>query len=216
MGSRGRADASRQVGGSAACHVLADGGELQLWQHWIGPDVAEVYFERLRDELPWRQETITIAGRQILQPRLSAWIGDAEAVYVYSGLTNRPGPWTATLRELRMRLQCSLGTPFNSVLANYYRSERDSMGWHADNEPELGGDPTIASLSFGAARRFILKHKKRKHARVALSLGSGSLLVMRGTTQRYWKHSVPKENAPRGQRINLTFRLVRGRVAGAG
>ena len=190
---------------------LGEGGELRLWEDWIEPERARAYFERLMDELPWRQETITLFGKKIRQPRLSAWIGDPEAVYVYSGLENRPRPWTPATAELRTGLQAHLGESFNSVLANYYRSERDSMGWHADNERELGDQPTIASLSFGATRRFVLKHKKRKGRSREIALTSGSLLVMRGTVQQFWKHAVPKERRPAQPRINLTYRLIHPR-----
>jgi alkylated DNA repair dioxygenase AlkB len=187
---------------------LANGGELLLCQTWLTSAAAAAYLAELQASVPWRQETIRIAGRAIVQPRLSCWVGDADAVYVYSGLTNRPMPWTPALARLRHQLEYELGCSFNSVLANYYRSEQDAMGWHADNERELGDQPTIASISVGAARRFVLRHKRRKQERVELELQSGSLLVMTGSTQQFYKHAVPRQRAPAGSRINLTYRLV--------
>ncbi len=187
---------------------LADGGRIEVWPNWLAPALQRRYFDEMRAELPWRQEHIKLFGKEMAQPRLSAWVGDPDAVYVYSGLVNRPQPWTATMAELRQRLDQQLGHSFNSVLANLYRDHRDSMGWHADNEPELGPTPIIASLSLGATRRFALRHKHRRDLRRQYLLESGSLLIMSGTLQQFWKHSVPKERATSGARINLTFRHV--------
>lgn len=189
---------------------LEDGGELLLFEGWLSPAEAARCLSELTIEIPWEQKEIVIMGRRILQPRLVAWIGDREAVYTYSGVTNVPVAWTRRLAELRARVEEAAGVPFNSVLANLYRDEKDSMGMHADNEKELGTDPVIASLSLGAARRFQLRHAKRKSvAGRDLELGEGTLLIMRGTTQRFWRHGVPKEKGARGARINLTFRSIR-------
>lgn len=189
---------------------LEDGGELLLFEGWLSPAEAARCLSELTIEIPWEQKEIVIMGRRILQPRLVAWIGDREAVYTYSGVTNVPVPWTPMLADLRGRVEEAAGVPFNSVLANLYRDEKDSMGMHADNEKELGTDPVIASLSLGAARRFQLRHAKRKSvAGRDLELGEGTLLIMRGTTQRFWRHGVPKEKGARGARINLTFRSIR-------
>ena len=189
---------------------LEDGGELLLFEGWLSQAEAARCLSELTIEIPWEQKEIVIMGRRILQPRLVAWIGDREAVYTYSGVTNVPVPWTPMLADLRGRVEEAAGVPFNSVLANLYRDEKDSMGMHADNEKELGTDPVIASLSLGAARRFQLRHAKRKSvAGRDLELGEGTLLIMRGTTQRFWRHGVPKEKGARGARINLTFRSIR-------
>lgn len=140
-------------------------------------------------------------------PRLEAWYGDAGASYSYSGLAHEPLPWTPELQRLRERVEVAAGTTFNSVLANLYRDGNDSNGWHADDESELGEQPVIASLSLGAARRFLLRHRASVE-RVEVVLEAGSLLLMRGKTQQCWKHSVPKQRTVHAPRINLTFRRV--------
>ena len=160
------------------------------------------------EDLPLAQESILLFGREVLQPRLSCWIGDPQASYTYSGKTLSPGPWVPDLEGLRERLGEALSQDFNSVLCNLYRSGQDSMGWHADNEPELGLDPRIASVSRGGTRRFVLRHRKRKAPAVELVLSHGSLLVMEGTTQHHWRHAVPKTARPANPRLNLTFRTI--------
>lgn len=190
--------------------ALDDGGELWLDEAWLSPSEASGLLDGLMREIPWEQREIVIMGRRILQPRMVAWIGDSEAVYTYSGVTNMPVPWTPRLAELRDRVESAAGARFNSVLANLYRDEHDSMGMHADNEKELGPDPVIASLSLGATRRFQLRHAKKKSvAGRDFELGSGALLIMRGATQRLYRHGVPKEREPRGPRLNLTFREIK-------
>jgi alkylated DNA repair dioxygenase AlkB len=144
-------------------------------------------------------------GRRVAFPRLTAWYGDPGAAYTYSGVRNEPLPWTPLLRELRDRAAAAAGARFNSVLLNRYRDGRDGMGWHADDERELGR--VIASLSVGAVRTFELRHRGDRE-RIALPLASGSLIVMAGDTQRHWTHRVPKDARAAGERINLTFRWV--------
>jgi len=171
--------------------------------------VADGYFARLRREIDWRQEEIVLFGTQRRVPRLVAWHGDPGAVYRYSGVDHDPRPWTTTLLEIRERVESLSGHRFNSVLLNLYRDNRDGMGWHADDEPELGADPVIASVSLGATRRFRMRHRRRRDQLVAIDLEHGSLLLMRGPTQHHWLHAVPKTTRPAGERINLTFRRVR-------
>jgi alkylated DNA repair dioxygenase AlkB len=175
-------------------------------QDWLDPSEAKAQLEALYAQTPWTQRKIRVAGREIEEPRLVAWYGDPEARYTYSGIVNEPLSWTERLADLRTRVEKAADARFNSVLVNLYRNERDSMGLHADKEPELGRDPVIASLSLGAARRFVMK---RDRERQELLLEAGSLLVMSGTMQHRWKHGVPKERTPCGARINLTFRLIR-------
>ena len=163
--------------------------------------------EHLHHELDWQQQEIRLFGRKMLQPRLSCWYGDREAHYSYSGLQLRPLPWHPALLELRDLLQESLQFPFNSVLANAYRDGCDSMGWHADDEKELGPEPVIASLSLGSCRRFSLRSQVDRKTSSML-LGHGSLLLMRGKSQRNYNHSIPKTTRAVGLRINLTFRQV--------
>lgn len=189
--------------------ALEDGGELLLFEGFLPADEAARSFDALMREIPWEQREIVIMGRRVMQPRKVAWLGEREAVYTYSGVTNVPVPWTPALLDLRDRVEEAAGARFNSALANLYRDERDSMGMHADAEKELGKDPVIASLSLGATRRFQLRHAKRKGvAGRDLALESGTLLIMRGTTQRFYRHGVPKETRPTGARINLTFRWI--------
>lgn len=173
---------------------------------------ADLMFERLWAELEWSQREIWLFGRRVLQPRLVAWYGDPEATYRYSGLTLDPLPWHEALLWLRNRIAASSGHRFNSVLANAYRDGSDSMGWHSDDEKELGPEPLIASLSLGAPRRFLLRPRNRgagqPAARIALPLAHGSLLLMKGKSQQRFRHSLPRTRRKVGLRINLTYRLV--------
>lgn len=188
---------------------LRDGAWLDLDPSFLG-EHEEVDFDALCDVIPLSQKTITVAGRRVLEPRLSAWIGDPEARYTYSGTSFDPSPWPPPLAAIRARVEEATSARFNSVLANLYRDGHDSMGFHADDEPELGPDPIIASVSLGAPRRFLIRHRreKRGEASIALDLGHGSLLVMGGTTQRFYRHAVPKRQGAAGARLNLTFRFL--------
>lgn len=165
-------------------------------------------FRVLRAEIDWRQEEVVIFGRPRLVPRLVAWHGEPGARYTYSGTPHKPLPWTPVLEQVRRRVQELSGRHFNAVLLNLYRDGRDGMGWHSDDEAELGPEPAIASVSLGATRRFCLRHRRRKEMRAELSLPHGSLLLMSGATQRHWVHAVPKTAVRTGERINLTFRRV--------
>ena len=174
----------------------------------LGAQPADL-FDGLFRSLAWREESIVLFGKHMLQPRMLACYGDPDAVYHDSGLRHEPLPWTETLEALRRCVEALCGTAFNSALANLYRNHRDSMGLHADDEPELGAQPVIASLSLGEERAFRFKHRYRRDLKpVRLVLPSGSLLVMAGDTQRYWKHELPKQTRPCGPRINLTFRYI--------
>ena len=170
---------------------------------------AEVLRELIEDT-PWRVESVVLWGRRYPQPRLTAWYGDPDARYVYSGIELDPLPWTPRLIAIKASVEKVTGNRFNSVLLNYYRNEHDSMGMHSDDEPELGALPVIASLSFGDARTLVFRHRfDRSHKPIRIELGDGSLLLMRGATQRNWKHGIAKERRPRGARVNLTFRHIR-------
>ena len=180
---------------------------------FLPPTVAAALLAELTETIAWRHEPIKLFGKEVLQPRLTAWHGDPAARYRYSGLLLEPQPWTPALQQLRQQLETASGARFNSVLLNLYRSGQDSMGWHADNEPELGPAPVIASLSLGSTRRFRLRPRdlaRTPHAPVSLELPSGSLLLMRGPTQQHWLHAVPKTARPTGPRLNLTFRQIVG------
>ena len=163
----------------------------------------------LVEATPWRCDPITLWGKTYLQPRLVAWYGEPGLRYTYSRITMEAMPWTDTLQKIRARVEALSGCAYNSVLLNYYRDQRDSMGFHADDEPELGTEPVIASLSLGAERTLVFRHRRRKDvpdARIALP--SGSLLLMRGRTQTCWKHGIRKTKRPCGPRLNLTFRRI--------
>jgi alkylated DNA repair dioxygenase AlkB len=166
---------------------------------------ADRLFALLHAGIDWRQETATLMGRRVAIPRLTAWHGAAG--YVYSGIRLTPAPWTPPLLELKALAEHLAGQPFNSVLLNLYRDGRDSVSWHADNEPGLGRDPVIASISLGAVRRFQLKHRREPH-RLSLDLPHGTCLLMAGPTQHHWLHQLPKTAREVGPRINLTFRQM--------
>jgi alkylated DNA repair dioxygenase AlkB len=159
--------------------------------------------------IPWRVENIVVGGKSHPQPRLMAWFGDEGQGYAYSGIRLEPLQWTDQLLAIRENVEHAAKAKFNGVLLNYYRDHNDRMGFHSDDEPELGPNPVIASLSLGEERTFVLKHKARKELKsVKLPLASGSLLLMKGKTQRHWKHGIEKESRPCGPRINLTFRRI--------
>jgi alkylated DNA repair dioxygenase AlkB len=159
--------------------------------------------QTLIDTIPWQVETGRIFGRKMLVPRMTAWFGDG--AYSYSGILHPPAPFPAIVERLRARAEALSGASFNAVLANFYRTGRDSVGWHSDHEAGLGNRPTIASLSLGGERRFQLRHRKTKQT-ITLGLRTGHWLIMRGETQRFWLHQVPKTAAAVDPRLNLTFR----------
>jgi len=183
--------------------------ELMLWRELFTGSESADYFQSLSDGVNWRQNRITLFGRTVYSPRLTAWYGDAGVTYGYSGLSLIAGGWFPALLSIRERVGQAAGTIFNSVLLNLYRNEADSMGWHSDDEPSLGPNPVIGSVSFGATRTFQLQHKRCKASRSVIDLTDGSLLLMYGSTQHHWRHRVPKWNVPCGPRINLTFRTIK-------
>lgn len=189
------------------------GADLRFDPGWLEAAAADRLFAQLRAGIPWEVHRIRLFGREHASPRLSCWIGDPGTSYLYSGTRFEPRPWPAALDPLRERLQAELGVGFNSVLANRYRDGRDCMGWHSDDEAELGAEPVIASVSLGAPRRFVLKHREAPERRLALDLPHGSLLVMQGGTQRLYRHALPRTARPVGERINLTFRRIRPQQA---
>ncbi len=181
--------------------------DVVLYRQFFTPAASDSLLQTLTDTIAWKQETIRVPGKAVPLPRLTAWYGDEGATYRYSGLKNTPLPWTPVLSEIKARIEAVAAVRFNSVLLNLYRSETDSVNWHADDEPELGD--VIASVSLGAQRQFQFKHIDDPDQRLSVDLPHGSLLIMRGTTQRYWFHRIPKAKAPHPPRINLTFRVIR-------
>jgi len=191
-----------------------------VWQAFALPDadvrLAQVFdavdaahwFARLHAEIPWQRHRLKLFGREIDAPRWSCWMGDAGAFYTYSGTRFAPQTWTPAAAALREALAAHCDARCNSVLANLYRDGRDSMGWHSDDEPELGAEPIIWSFSFGGVRRFRLRHRRDARLRLELDLPSGSLLRMAGATQRHYRHDLPKTARTVAARINLTFRAI--------
>lgn len=192
-------------GFSESRELLPGDGSMVYHPGFLTPDDCNELMAGLLDEVPWEERPITVFGRTVMQPRLTCWFGDVS--YSYSGITLKPRPWSKRLAGLKSALEEFTGRQFNSVLANLYRHGQDSMGWHADDEPELGPEPFIASISVGQTRRFRIRHRDTKET-VAIDLESGSLVIMSGLSQQCWKHEVPKSQRVTEPRINLTFRYV--------
>jgi alkylated DNA repair dioxygenase AlkB len=187
--------------------ILPCDGSAVLHESFLEPTAADEILARLLGEVSWQHHSITLFGRVVPEPRMSSWIADVGVSYLYSGRRRQPAPWTDTLTYLRDKAGDLAGNRFNSVLANLYRSGNDSMGWHADDEPELGPEPVIASISLGAERRFDFRHNITGD-RASTILPHGSLLVMSGESQHAWKHRMAKTARVHEPRINLTFRSV--------
>lgn len=195
-----------------SCHQVinpSDDGDVALYPSLIHADSASALFDTLEKEIAWEQREIQVYGKRYLQPRLLAWYGDEGIRYRYSGDTLIARPWNQTLKQLKAACETVTQTAFNSVLLNLYRDGQDAMGWHADNEPELGSEPVIASVSLGCPRRFDLKHRTTGQRRDVI-LPHGSLLVMAGHTQRHWVHQIARSAKVHAPRINLTFRWISG------
>lgn len=183
-------------------------GELVYYASVFDPDTQAQLFDTLYREIRWTQRHMNLYGRSTPMPRLTAWYADAGIHYAYSGGQEPRNDWIPPLLEIKQRVEQTVGSRFNGALLNLYRDGSDSVGWHSDNETSLGDKPVIASVSLGAPRRFRLQHKKHKRESVGIDLEPGSVLVMRGETQRHWRHQLPKTRRPVGPRINITFRHV--------
>ncbi|MDR6846465.1 alpha-ketoglutarate-dependent dioxygenase AlkB [Flavobacterium granuli] len=182
--------------------------EIIYFPAFLSEEEADSLFQELLENIPWQQDEITVYGKKHLQPRLTALYGNEGKPYSYSNITMHPHHWTLTLQKIKSLVESASYTNFTTVLLNYYRDGSDSNGWHADNEKELGINPVIASLSLGAERNFQLKHNFDTTQKKNLILQNGSLLLMKGTTQHFWKHQVPKTTKIISSRINLTFRVI--------
>jgi alkylated DNA repair dioxygenase AlkB len=181
---------------------------IVYYPNFFDSNDADAIFSQLKNEIPWQQDAIQVFGKTHPQPRLTALFGNDGKPYSYSNIKMQPHPWNLFLQKIKSYIESVAETNFSSVLLNYYRDGKDSNGWHADNEKELGTNPVIASVSFGAERVFQLKHNNIKEQKKSILLEHGSLLIMKGTTQHFWKHQVPKTAKPIGPRINLTFRVI--------
>ncbi|WP_404440333.1 alpha-ketoglutarate-dependent dioxygenase AlkB family protein [Stutzerimonas chloritidismutans] len=175
---------------------------------WVDAQRADHWLQQLSQQTPWTQPQIKLYGRSIAVPRLVAWYGDTGAAYRYSGLVHDPLPWTPLLTDIRKRVEQEIGEPLNGVLLNLYRNGQDAMGWHSDDEPELGAQPLVVSLNLGATRRFDFRRKGASRIEYSLELEHGSLLVMSGPTQHHWQHQIARARKVATPRINLTFRQI--------
>lgn len=187
---------------------LPEDGECIYIPEFLSKEKANLYFESLKETISWEKRKILLFGKLVMQPRLVAWYGDKDAVYSYSGATFKPQAWTKELLEIKELVEAYSKTTFNGVLLNLYRDGQDHMGYHSDNEKELGKEPIIASISLGETRKFHIKHNTKDH-KVSFDLEHGSLTMMSGKMQEYWKHMISKTKRSHDIRINLTFRTLR-------
>lgn len=182
--------------------------DLQYYDNAFSNTECMLLFKSLKEKVSWKSESIKLFGKSIMQPRLTSFYGDNNQPYRYSNLTMTPNQWFSELNQIKEKVEAISQHKFTCVLLNYYRNGNDSMGWHSDDESSLGVNPVIASISFGAERKFMMRHRRLKGHKHNIILGNGSLLIMRGETQHHWHHQIPKTRQPIGPRINLTFRKL--------
>jgi alkylated DNA repair dioxygenase AlkB len=182
--------------------------EVTFYKNFFNLRESDELFQILRDEINWRQEKMKLYGKNIDLPRKTAWYGDQDKSYTFSGIHLNPEPWTLTLLQVRERIEEIAGVQFNSVLLNLYRHGNDGISWHTDAEPELGENPVIGSVSFGGTRRFMFRHRQDQDLKAEVELTHGSFLLMAGETQHFWQHQIPKTSRKVEPRINLTFRVI--------
>lgn len=189
-------------------NLLPFHGETYLFSNLFSLNDSNRWLDSLTNTIQWQQDEIKMFGKKVLIPRLNAWHGDKEVRYSYSGIQLAPNPWTPELLEIKEKVEAVSKVRFNGALVNLYRNGNDSMGWHRDNEKELGQNPVIASVSLGATRTFRLRNIKDKKQLIKVPLSHSSLLLMTGETQHYWEHDIPKELKIQEPRINITFRAI--------
>ena len=182
--------------------------EIEYYPDFFSSAKANELLLKLQNEIPWRQDNITVYGKSHAQPRLTALFGNEGKPYGYSNIVMQPHHWSPLIVFIKEEIEKICNENFTTVLLNLYRDGQDSNGWHADNEKELGRNPVIASVSFGAERVFQLKHNTLE-LKQNIVLEDGSLLIMKGTTQHFWKHQIPKTKKQIESRINLTFRIIK-------
>ena len=190
-------------------HFDLPNAEIEYFPTFFGELQANELFIKLKNEIPWQQDNITVYGKSYAQPRLTALFGNEGKPYSYSNIVMQPHFWNPLTMFIKDKVEDITGEKFSTVLLNLYRDGKDSNGWHADNEKELGRNPVIASVSFGAVRPFYLKHNSIENQRLKIDLEHGSLLLMKGETQHFWKHQIAKTAKPISPRINLTFRIIK-------
>tara|TARA_R110001592_G_scaffold363155_2_gene680818 strand:- start:6246 stop:6860 length:615 start_codon:yes stop_codon:yes gene_type:complete len=183
-------------------------GEYLHISNFFDKSTSDNYFQTLLNTIDWKQEKMNMYGKELLFPRLTAWYGDNDKPYSFSGITLKPKQWNKELLEIKSKVETKADVSFNSVLLNRYRNGNDSISWHTDAEKELGKNPIIASVNFGATREFQLRHIHTKE-KLSIQLSHGSLLIMLGELQHFWQHQIPKTKKPVSERINLTFRVIK-------
>lgn len=183
--------------------------EIEYYPNFFDAEKSKMLFEKLLNEIPWQQDNITVFGKTHPQPRLTCLFGNEGKPYSYSNIVMQPHHWNPLLMFIKNEIEEACLENFTTVLLNLYRDGKDSNGWHADNEKELGRNPVIASVSFGAERSFHLQHNTISDAKLKITLENGSLLLMKGETQHFWKHQIPKTAKTLQPRINLTFRIIK-------
>ena len=188
--------------------VSIPNGEYIYLPDFFTKSESDKYFKVLKNDILWKQESMNMYGKQVMFPRLTAWYGDNDRPYSFSGITLRPHSWSKELLEIKNKIEPIANTQFNSVLLNQYRNGNDSISWHTDAEKELGLNPIIGSVNFGATRKFQLRHIETKE-KIEIELTHGSLLIMQGELQHFWQHQVPKTAQKVNERINLTFRVIK-------
>lgn len=182
--------------------------DVTFYRHFFNTQESDELFQILFNEIKWRQDSMNIYGKEVNLPRKTAWYGDKDKSYTFSGIHLEPEPWTFTLLRIKEKIEEIAKVKFNSVLLNLYRDGNDGISWHTDAEPELGNNPIIASVSFGGVRRFMFRHKDNKDLKTEIELTHGSCLFMAGSTQHFWQHQIPKTSKKVQPRINLTFRVI--------
>ena len=196
--------------GSTNCsEIEIPDAEVFLYPTLLSCHEADQLFDTLKNNIIWEKQKIKLYGEVHDVPRLTAWYGDPNKSYIYSGIKLNTNPWNAVLLKIREKIEKISKIKFNSVLLNLYRSGSDSVSWHSDDEPELGKNPVIGSLSLGETRQFQMKHKFNRDLKQKILLQHGSFLLMRGKTQHHWLHQIPKRKNLKGERINLTFRVIK-------
>lgn len=190
-------------------NLLPKDGEVLFFPNFFSRLESDQLFTSLLENIKWQQDSIRFYGKDICIPRLTAWYGDKNKSYTYSGIPMKPYVWTKELLQIKERIEKKAEVEFSSVLLNRYRTGDDSVAWHCDDEPELGINPVIGSVSFGASRQFKLRHLEEKELIRDVELNNGSFLLMKGETQHKWEHCVPKTKKKIGERINLTFRVIK-------
>lgn len=188
--------------------IINDDGKVILYTNFFSLEESNQFFSDLESNIKWKQEKIEMFGKKMPLPRLTAWYGDEGKSYTYSGIEHHPEAWISTLTLIKTKVEEISEFTFNSVLINLYRHGNHSVSWHSDDEPELGENPIIASVSLGATRRFSLRHKMSKDNKIDLDLPHGSLLLMKDETQHFWQHQIAKTSKFVEPRINLTFRFI--------